>query len=506
MTDDKLNHNPAPRDDTPAQAPRFGLGDQVAYQRYEQRNRRLLWGLFVLLLGLAAGVFFVLPRYVAPADQAERIVVVETGRSGAAPAALSPFEEAQLLRQREAAQNTLAALLELQESLDKLSVERWAAAEYNRAIELARQGDTAYREQAFERANDEYAAGLAILQELDEGREARFATLLAEGLAALEAGRADAASQAFEIALLLKPGNAEARAGQQRAAVLNEVLAHFNRGRGLHERGELEAARAAYEEALALDAAFADARAAIAQVDRDIEARAFGDAMSRGYAALRNDNPEAAELAFREAEAMRPDSEEVKTGLQQAADMASTRIINRHMEAARIHEANEDWQAAVSEWQAAVAVDPNLVVADRGLRRSQTRLDLDVFFETVMADPLRLVEDGVYEQTRQLLVDIEQITSRGPRLQRQIDVVTMLMAEARVPVPVTLQSDNLTQVTVYRVGEFGSFTSKSLELVPGHYVAVGTRAGYRDVRREFTVDIGASAVGPIDVACTETIR
>src|SRR5690606_5036340 len=134
------------------------------------------------------------------------------------------------------------------------------------------------------------------------------------------------------------------------------------------------------------------------------------------------------------------------------------------------------------------------------------RLDLDVFFETVMADPLRLVEDGVYEQTRQLLVDIEQITSRGPRLQRQIDVVTMLMAEARVPVPVTLQSDNLTQVTVYRVGEFGSFTSKSLELVPGHYVAVGTRAGYRDVRREFTVDIGASAVGPIDVACTETIR
>src|SRR5690606_28878348 len=101
MTDDKLNHNPAPRDETPAQAPRFGLGDQVAYQRYEQRNRRLLWGLFVLLLGLAAGVFFVLPRYVAPADQAERIVVVETGRSGAAPAALSPFEEAQLLRQRE---------------------------------------------------------------------------------------------------------------------------------------------------------------------------------------------------------------------------------------------------------------------------------------------------------------------------------------------------------------------------------------------------------------------
>src|SRR5690606_7493836 len=197
MTEDKLNQNPAPEHDAPAQAPRLGLGDQVAFQRYEQRNHRLLWGLFILLLGLAAGVFLILPRFLAPVDQAERIVVVETGR-GPAPAALSPFEEAQLLRQREVAQNTLAALLELQDSLDKLSVQRWAAEGYNRAIELARQGDTAYREQAFERANAEYAAGVAILQELDSGREARFATRLAAGRAALEAGRAAGAASPVE--------------------------------------------------------------------------------------------------------------------------------------------------------------------------------------------------------------------------------------------------------------------------------------------------------------------
>lgn len=505
MTDDKQNHDLAPEGEAPAPAPRFGMGDQVAFQRYEQRNRKLLWGLFALLLALAAGVFLILPRYVAPVDQAERIVVVEPTREGAAVGSLSPFEEAQLLRQREAAQNTLAALLELQESLDALSVERWAPDAYDQAIELARQGDINYREQEFLEANERYAEGLAVLQQLDSGREQRYLDLIAEGNAALDQGLADAAAAAFELALLLKPGDGAALAGQQRAAVLNEVLAHLESGRTLHERGALDAAREAYEQALALDAAHPEALAALQQVDRDIEARAFGDAMSRGYAALRDDNPEAAELAFREAEAMRPDSAEVKTGLQQAADMLSTRIINRHMEAARQHEADEDWQAAVGEWEAAVAVDPNLVVADRGLRRSRTRLELDVFFETVLREPLRLVEDGIYEQTRQLLVDIEQITSRGPRLQQQIDAVTRLMAQARQPVPVTLQSDGMTQVTVYRVGEFGTFASRALELTPGHYVAVGMRPGYRDVRREFTVQIGATSLGPIEVACTEAI-
>src|SRR5690606_24445965 len=99
---------------------------------------------------------------------------------------------------------------------------------------------------------------------------------------------------------------------------------------------------------------------------------------------------------------------------------------NRHMAAARVYEEQEDWHAAVDEWNAAVAVDPNLVVADRGLRRSLTRLDLDIFFTAVLQDPLRLVENGIFEQTRQLLVDIQQINQRGPRLQEQVASVEAL--------------------------------------------------------------------------------
>ena len=69
---------------------------------------------------------------------------------------------------------------------------------------------------------------------------------------------------------------------------------------------------------------------------------------------------------------------------------------------------------------------------------------------------------------------------------------------------VVFQSDNLTKVTLFRVAEMGQFEQKSLRLRPGRYIAGGTRAGFRDVRIEFTV-MGGAAVEPVVVRCIESI-
>jgi hypothetical protein len=69
---------------------------------------------------------------------------------------------------------------------------------------------------------------------------------------------------------------------------------------------------------------------------------------------------------------------------------------------------------------------------------------------------------------------------------------------------VSILSDALTEVTVHRVGRLGKFERKVLEVRPGRYVAVGSRAGFRDVRIEFTVAPG-KPVAPIQVRCEEAI-
>ena len=94
---------------------------------------------------------------------------------------------------------------------------------------------------------------------------------------------------------------------------------------------------------------------------------------------------------------------------------------------------------------------------------------------------------------RDTLARAASIASPGPVLQKQLTTLKDWVARADVPVPIALQSDNVTQVTIYRVGPLGTFAERSLELVPGSYTVVGTRPGYRDVRREINVTAGRGA-------------
>jgi hypothetical protein len=67
-----------------------------------------------------------------------------------------------------------------------------------------------------------------------------------------------------------------------------------------------------------------------------------------------------------------------------------------------------------------------------------------------------------------------------------------------------LESDNATQVAIPEIGSFGTFSRRDIQLKPGRYTVIGTRAGYRDVRREFTITAGED-VQTISVRCVEPI-
>ena len=75
---------------------------------------------------------------------------------------------------------------------------------------------------------------------------------------------------------------------------------------------------------------------------------------------------------------------------------------------------------------------------------------------------------------------------------------------AQLPVSVLLHSNEVTDVTVYKVAHLGTFRRQQLSLKPGTYPAVGVRDGYRDVRQKFT--IRPSGETPIiEISCTEPI-
>jgi hypothetical protein len=76
--------------------------------------------------------------------------------------------------------------------------------------------------------------------------------------------------------------------------------------------------------------------------------------------------------------------------------------------------------------------------------------------------------------------------------------------ELAVQVRVAITSDNSTRVSLAPFGELGRFSSRELDLLPGHYTVIGRRDGFRDVRYEIEITPGQSTAA-LSVRCTERI-
>ena len=103
-----------------------------------------------------------------------------------------------------------------------------------------------------------------------------------------------------------------------------------------------------------------------------------------------------------------------------------------------------------------------------------------------------------------LLSFAKQIEPQGPRLRAQIEALETQLEKFSTPVTVTLESDNQTHITIYHVGRIAPFFTRKIDLHPGTYTVVGSRAGYRDVRKKITV-APENSDNRYEIRCEEAI-
>jgi len=234
------------------------------------------------------------------------------------------------------------------------------------------------------------------------------------------------------------------------------------------------------------------------------DAAGFAAAMSAGLEAEERGDWEAARAAFSRAAAIRPGSPEVADAIVRVDSEHKLEVIAAHRREAAEDEAAEAWASAVGHYAAVVALDPTVRFAREGEQRAGPRADLDRRLEFHIAHPDRLSADDVFEEASRLLAAAKEIAPAGPRLSGQVAALEELLAVAGTPVPVQLESDEQTDVIVYKVGHLGRFAERRLELRPGRYTVVGSRDGYRDVRLEIVV-VAGQPPAPFTVRCEEKI-
>jgi tetratricopeptide (TPR) repeat protein len=456
-------------------------------------------GLAVLAL-LVVGVVFLLPSLVDQQGPLVDRARPEPPRD-ATPAAEDPASAA---AQRKLADAALADLLPLEDQLKALGVEQWGGADWTAALNTVEIGDEAYRDRDFASA----AAAYRQAQAMGEALVPKAATVLADALAAGEAALLDgdqlSAIAQYQLALAVDAGNQTALDGLSRAEKLDELLAAMAEATRLETSGEISAAAEAYQAALVVDPDWSAAEEGLSRTRAVVNQRQYETQMAAGYAALSEQKFARARGAFQSALRVRPGDKDASGALRQLGAEERLESVLVYERQARELEAAERWSEAAKQYESALAVDAGLVSARQGLARSQARTQLGRDIEKVIAQGDRFYEPEISRRARAVLERAIAAQPPGPQLSARASELRRLLEESNRTVSVRFSSDNLTQVTIYKVGRLGNFDARVVELRPGRYIAVGSRDGYRDVRREFRVLADGSSE-PIVVRCEEPI-
>jgi tetratricopeptide (TPR) repeat protein len=461
----------------------------------------VMYGGLGLLLVIAAAVIFYLPTTVddvqpaVTAPDADELLEPDPADTGPDPA--------ESAAQRLIAERALGDLLEVDDSIRTLGIDRWGGEAWLEARAAADGGDESYRNRDYSGAVRQYREALVLMQALEARAPFVFDDALESGLAAIDSGNQPLAVMQLELALAIDRQNESALKAMERAMQLDDVLELVADAANAENSGNWNAALKGYLEASELDPQWGPAVDGIARARGAIAKDRYAVQMSTGFTALAARDYDNARTAFEAAQKTRPSASEPGEAIAQLESEQRLAKIIALEKVAQTFARNEQWVAAVAKYEEILALDDTVVVARNGLAESRSRSELDAQLERELANTHRLNDDAAWTNAMSLVERGRQVQPAGTRLSGQVDRLAAALDVASVPVPVQFQSDNNTQVVVYKVGTLGQFGSRMLSLRPGLYTAVGSRDGFRDVRRQFLVQPGDNGV--VELICKEPI-
>jgi serine/threonine protein kinase len=488
--------------------------------------RRRHWPVVLLglLAGVAVAVFYWLPRYTtqslpfdfsaisrATKNLAPSLPSSSDAAGTAKTASADGPPEAKLQAAREKFDRRLAAL-------ETRGAGVWGGPEFGMAKTRAAESVGARDAGNTQMAQERLADASQLLDQVESKAPQALAAQLAAGQKALAAGQEELANQAFDLARRIDPNDKRIAEGQRHTRNLNGVLPLLADGQNAESAQNFSRAAQDYSQALSIDPGNDKARAGLARANAAFGDDNYAKAVGSGFAALGAGRLDDARDAFEKARSLRPNGTEAADGLRRVSSALSAKGFSSLRQRAAGLEAQERWDEAVQAYDSALQADPSLAFAQEGKDRAAARAELNASMQALIDRPERLSSPSVRDQAKALLDTANQQSPSGPVLRSQIARLGLLLPDydgavksgsvrtdlMDKPVRLSLVSDNATAVAIPSIGQFGTFAKRDIQLKPGRYTVIGTRDGFRDVRRDITIAPGQESQ-TVSVSCSDPI-
>lgn len=490
----------------PSQPRSFSAGSDVS------RYRHIAIIGFILLAIAALVVILVLPNQVTDQNNSNRkkdesVIADKSGKIQSVKTNRLTTTEAINEQKQIEAKTLLIKTLKMVAQLENQDVKTWGSflliTSYSQVMESLLKANLNLDSQSFDEAVKGYNQTIEKLEQLSEGREKRLQISLKAGQVALFQFNSTSALQHFEIAFAIDPTNEEAQFGIKRTKVMDQVLNFISKAKKQEEAGNLDLARESYRRAISLDGSYQSINDDFQRINRLILEQDFKRAMSNTISALEQKNLSQARIALNTAKKLRPNDSGVKDlELQLKKNTLASEIQNLTKLAVQ-YEQEERWKDALDTYIKILSVDANAVFAQSGKLNAEKLVKLYEQVEYYIENPKGLQTTKNMDHARKIYEAAAKRDS-GPVLQEMLAKLSKIIKSYSKAVKVSLQSDNMTNVIIYKVGRFDKFQKHLLELGPGQYKALGTRSGYRDVIVPFTVPLSGEEV-VVSILCKEKI-
>ena len=465
--------------------------------RLRRRTNLLILGLILALILISGGWLL---QYLAR----DPVIAIKPAEENSKPEAKPPanaqikvdesspatIDPAELAAQKEQAEQKLADFIKIKSLLDSKGASEWGSDLFVEMTTHNQAADALFLEKDYLAAAQKYVDATAVAGQLSDQQGIVFKQLMADGQTALEDGDGKLAQQKFSVALMIDPAHTAARQNLARAGNIEAVMDLMTSGKAHEQNGNLVAARADYQAALKLDPVHHVARESLQRVESHIANQEFKRLMSKGLAAYHKKDYARARSSLLSAKSIKPQSREVLDAIADVDNAIRLERIETLRVGASAAEQSEEWQQALKAYLAVLEIDGNVRFAIEGKARSMQQIRIRKRINFYLDKPTTLDSDRQLENAILLVREVEELDSRGPRLGAGLQKLKQLIQAAQTPIKVTLESDALTDVVIYKVAKLGRFSARELDLRPGTYTIVGSRDGYQDVRTKLVIKPG----------------
>ena len=449
---------------------------------------------FMVLLSVAGGVLFLLPSgQHLPAPTSESVMPENTpeltpemlGDSGPSLAE-KPHDPAND-EDRSEASEAREEMTALKIKGESQSLGVWAGNQYKEVLQAMAEADQSFEEKNFRGATEGYRQVSGELQLLLDSKQQIYEAAIEGGAQALIQENEQEAEQFFARALAIDPLSEDAQSGMKRTESLASVISLYQEALALEQTGKPAEAVAQLKKLLELDSAYEPATQALERLEAERKEQAFQKEMNAFLTALEDKDLANARRLFETLKMLGMHPEQISQAGRMLVEQEELAFVAGNRKIADGLEEAEKWQQALVIYDKILVVAPDALFAVHGKTEAAKRAELDSALGDAISRARRLQGKQQRAEAAQLLTYARQINPKGPKLESQIQTLDLLIVRAGTPIAILLESDNKTDVTIYHVGKIGAFFSKKINLKPGTYTVVGSKIGYRDVRKIITI-------------------